>query len=234
MPPHPTTIAALSLACDLACSYTWAQSASPLELTKQMLQHEEKQRQQAEQEAEQLQVNRLKKEAAKATLMREDRARLLAEVATLERDVAKLNAKASTIAVLQRATAIQLGLPVAFRDGLKQGGYAADMVKIPVGQWVQDGWHDSYRGAPEPGQVWKAGYREGVKRVLSCGSWYSCPHHVRSAVRSGQPPSSRTNGIGVRLARTLWILALCPSGRRRAWGAAPPVRPAATAWGLNP
>ena len=53
---------------------------------------------------------------------------------------------ATRMADLQRAAAVQHGLPVVFKDSLKQGGYAPDMVVIPGGQFTI--------GSPEEERKW--------------------------------------------------------------------------------
>ena len=37
-------------------------------------------------------------------------------------------------------------------------------------EWVQDGWHEDYHGAPLDGSAWEAG--GDARRVLRGGSWY--------------------------------------------------------------
>ena len=48
-----------------------------------------------------------------------------------------------------------------------------------VWEWCEDGWHDSYKGAPTDGSIWSSG--SGL-RVLRGGSWFN-PSGVRSAYR---------------------------------------------------
>jgi formylglycine-generating enzyme required for sulfatase activity len=70
-----------------------------------------------------------------------------------------------------------------------------------VWEWVQDCWHDNYRGAPADGSAWTAGCSSNA-RVLRGGSWLHYPAGLRSAVRSSSTPVYRLDGSGLRLART--------------------------------
>ena len=70
-------------------------------------------------------------------------------------------------------------------------------------EWVQDCWHDNYKGGPEDGsKPWEANCR-GDGRVMRGGSWGNSPVDVRSAFRDGITPDVRAYFIGFRLARTL-------------------------------
>lgn len=79
-----------------------------------------------------------------------------------------------------------------------------------VWEWVQDCWHDNYRGAPSDGHAWKddlplpawMGNCFGDKRVLRGGSWYNTAKSTRAANRGYNSPDYRSNGYGFRLART--------------------------------
>ena len=67
-------------------------------------------------------------------------------------------------------------------------------------EWVADGYHDSYGGAPTDGSVWAGA--DGI-RVLRGGSWNNDPRSVRAAIRTKYEASNRCYGSGFRLARTL-------------------------------
>lgn len=69
-----------------------------------------------------------------------------------------------------------------------------------VWEWVQDGYHSDYNGAPTDGSVW-SGATE--RRVLRGGSWSGNPQNVRAANRNFYAASDRNDYIGFRLARTL-------------------------------
>ena len=56
-----------------------------------------------------------------------------------------------------------------------------------VWEWVQDGWHDSYNGAPTDGSAWES--PAGSRRVDRGGSWVSRPGNVRSADRNYYGPT---------------------------------------------
>ena len=71
-----------------------------------------------------------------------------------------------------------------------------------VWEWVEDCWHDSYRGAPSDGSAWTAG-ANCDHRVLRGGSWSSAPGGLRSADRGWNAAGFRYIGIGFRVARTL-------------------------------
>ncbi len=70
-----------------------------------------------------------------------------------------------------------------------------------VWEWVEDFYHDSYRGAPVDGKPWPA--RKSDTRVLRGGSWNLGPGYLRAADRSRAGPANRHYYIGFRLARTL-------------------------------
>jgi len=70
-----------------------------------------------------------------------------------------------------------------------------------VGEWTEDCWNDSYRGAPSDGSAWTKG--ECGKRVWRGGSWGNDPVDVRSANRNGDGTGDRDGYSGFRPARTL-------------------------------
>ena len=70
-----------------------------------------------------------------------------------------------------------------------------------VMQWVEDCYHDSYKGAPSDGSAWIA--RDCALRVLRGGLWDGDPQYVRSAFRYSLTPDDRDSVLGFRLARTL-------------------------------
>jgi formylglycine-generating enzyme required for sulfatase activity len=67
-----------------------------------------------------------------------------------------------------------------------------------VWEWVQDCWHDDYRGAPSDGSAWEAGDCGG--RVLRGGSCYD---DARSAYRTGRGTRNPDLLHGLRVARML-------------------------------
>ena len=72
-------------------------------------------------------------------------------------------------------------------------------------EWVQDCWHDSYKGAPEDGSVaWEEdGKGECDRRVFRGGYWGAIPAYLRSAARSGVGADDGGNGLGFRLAQDI-------------------------------
>ncbi len=72
-----------------------------------------------------------------------------------------------------------------------------------VYEWVQDWYHDSYRGAPTDGSAWTSGGRQ-KNRVMRGGSWLQDAGASRAANRSGDDatPVFRFQDIGFRVART--------------------------------
>src|SRR5262252_9541368 len=74
-----------------------------------------------------------------------------------------------------------------------------------VAEWVEDNWHDSYRGDPPvDGSAWTEG--EKSSRVARGGSWYDPPQDLRSASRDGRPTDYRSNRLGFRVGRALSAL----------------------------
>ena len=71
-----------------------------------------------------------------------------------------------------------------------------------VWEWVQDCWHDGYRGAPVAGEAWETG-GDCSRHVLRGGSWYGTPELVRSAIRLRNRSDSRFRLYGFRVAKTL-------------------------------
>ena len=72
-----------------------------------------------------------------------------------------------------------------------------------VWEWVQDCWHDSYKGAPSDGTVWMAEDCEKVGYLLRGGSWGDSIASLTSANRGRTAGSRRSETIGFRVARTL-------------------------------
>ncbi len=72
-----------------------------------------------------------------------------------------------------------------------------------VDEWMEDCWHESYRGAPEDGAAWTVGGDCG-QRMLRGGAWNSGRVRLRSAfrVRGSAGPEYFSIG-GLRVARTL-------------------------------
>ena len=83
-----------------------------------------------------------------------------------------------------------------------------------VFEWVEDQWHDDYKGGPEDGSAWmkkKRGFlglgkeREDTDayRVIRGGSWLSDARHCRVAFRNIYGPAHRDSVVGFRLGLSL-------------------------------
>ena len=72
-----------------------------------------------------------------------------------------------------------------------------------VWEWVEDCWHDNYKGAPTDGRAWTMGCSVDSdgdsSAVLRGGSWINSPRFLRSAFRIRYRPSVRYNAFGFRL-----------------------------------
>lgn len=71
-----------------------------------------------------------------------------------------------------------------------------------VCEWVEDGWHSSYVGAPADGSVWVAS-DDSDRRVIRGGAWDYLPRLLRSAWRDSMPGGHRRDNVGFRIAQTL-------------------------------
>jgi formylglycine-generating enzyme required for sulfatase activity len=71
-----------------------------------------------------------------------------------------------------------------------------------VWEWVQDCWHEDYKGAPEDGRAWlESNGGNCGRRVLRGGSWDGDSRVTRVAVRVSFNPTLRNFNDGFRLAR---------------------------------
>jgi formylglycine-generating enzyme required for sulfatase activity len=70
-----------------------------------------------------------------------------------------------------------------------------------VWESTEDCWNETYVGAPEDGRAWTAG--ECDSRVMRGGGWANHPWVLRTAHRSSERFTDRTNYIGFRVAKTL-------------------------------
>ncbi|MBI5005859.1 MAG: formylglycine-generating enzyme family protein [Nitrosomonadales bacterium] len=69
-----------------------------------------------------------------------------------------------------------------------------------VWEWVEDGWHEDFNGAPTDGRPWTG---EGPNRVVRGGSWFSDAPSMHGARRFGFNQAERSNNIGFRLVKTI-------------------------------
>jgi len=75
-----------------------------------------------------------------------------------------------------------------------------------VFEWVEDNWHDSYKGAPDGGEAWidDAGSdADGGSRILRGGSWeVGYKPWLRTSYRTHQIPNIKSPSYGFRCAVT--------------------------------
>ncbi|MBI4808881.1 MAG: formylglycine-generating enzyme family protein [Nitrosomonadales bacterium] len=69
-----------------------------------------------------------------------------------------------------------------------------------VWEWVEDCWHEDFKGAPTNGSAWIG---DGDNRVVRGGSWYSDAQSTQGARRFGFSQNGRSNNIGFRLVKTI-------------------------------
>jgi formylglycine-generating enzyme required for sulfatase activity len=68
-----------------------------------------------------------------------------------------------------------------------------------VWEWVQDGYHDSYKGAPNDGSAWES--PAGSNRVFRGCSWFYGAGYARATLRGLGVPDYR-GLLGLRPARS--------------------------------
>jgi formylglycine-generating enzyme required for sulfatase activity len=71
-----------------------------------------------------------------------------------------------------------------------------------VWKWIEDCWHDDYKGAPQDGSAWIEGAACG-RRVVRGGHWVGNARNLRSAMRFWFSSDARGYLVGFRVARTL-------------------------------
>jgi formylglycine-generating enzyme required for sulfatase activity len=84
----------------------------------------------------------------------------------------------------------------------KPGGSSAQGVCDLIGnvrEWVADGWHDSYAGAPADGSAWVDGAQP--YRVSRGCSWNNDGPPCRADSRLPDEPDDRIEYLGFRVAR---------------------------------
>jgi formylglycine-generating enzyme required for sulfatase activity len=107
------------------------------------------------------------------------------------------------------------GSPWEARRPTAVGSFAVDQFGLydmhgNVWQWVEDCYHDSYRGAPNDGSAWTEG-ADCHRRVDRGGSWYDEARYARSAARYSDAAAERGPTLGFRVARTLMPLTRSPT-----------------------
>ena len=71
-----------------------------------------------------------------------------------------------------------------------------------VWEWVEDSWHENYKGAPADGSAWLKGGDPNY-RVIRGGSWHNEGELIRVAVRFQRNHLVRFDTLGFRVARTM-------------------------------
>ncbi len=73
-----------------------------------------------------------------------------------------------------------------------------------VWEWVEDVWHDSYRGAPSYGLPWRRKNEDSSgSHVIRGGSYDNASKFLRSVYRVGNRPHLKHNYVSFRVARTV-------------------------------
>jgi formylglycine-generating enzyme required for sulfatase activity len=74
-----------------------------------------------------------------------------------------------------------------------------------IWEWVDDDWHENYRGAPSDGSAWKEikGSADSRLCVWRGGACSANSRYCRSALRNWGDPDRRDSNVGFRVARTL-------------------------------
>jgi formylglycine-generating enzyme required for sulfatase activity len=72
-----------------------------------------------------------------------------------------------------------------------------------VWKWVEDCYHEDYKGAPQDGSAWVEG-ADCSLRVVRGGSWFTYPRNLRSADRVRLSSDLRNVSLGFRVGRTLF------------------------------
>lgn len=70
-----------------------------------------------------------------------------------------------------------------------------------VWEWIQDHWHDDYKGAPANGVAWED--KTSDRRVIRGGSWINIPRDLRTSTRNGFNPAHRSSNVGFRLVQEI-------------------------------
>ena len=70
-----------------------------------------------------------------------------------------------------------------------------------VWEWVEDSWHENYRGAPADGSAWLGS--DPDYRIVRGGSWRNETEVVRAAARVRRNVHVRFDTLGFRVARTI-------------------------------
>jgi formylglycine-generating enzyme required for sulfatase activity len=89
---------------------------------------------------------------------------------------------------------------------LKANPYGLKDMHGNVAEWVEDCFHDTYRGAPRTEEAWTTGPFCERRKVVRGGHWQSDAKALRSASRDFQPISDDSSDqIGFRVAREVTV-----------------------------
>jgi formylglycine-generating enzyme required for sulfatase activity len=73
-----------------------------------------------------------------------------------------------------------------------------------VWEWVEDCWHENYKGAPTDGSAWQeSGGGDCGARVIRGGSWIGIPDSLRASFRDGSRADGRDFFLGFRLVQDI-------------------------------
>jgi formylglycine-generating enzyme required for sulfatase activity len=86
-------------------------------------------------------------------------------------------------------------------DSFEPNPWGIYQVHGNVYDWVEDCWHDDYKGAPFDGAAWLSG--DCSRHALRGGSWNNLPKNLRAAFRNRYTSDLRNYYFGFRLVRTL-------------------------------
>lgn len=87
-------------------------------------------------------------------------------------------------------------------DALSANGFGLRNMIGNAWEWVEDGWHASYAGAPADGSAWVASAGE-LSHVYRGGSWNNHPTYLDPSYRARNAPSYSDEATGFRIARRL-------------------------------
>ncbi len=90
-------------------------------------------------------------------------------------------------------------MPVCSRPDGNTAQGLCDMAGNVI-EWVEDSWHDNYKGAPRDGSAWVS--RKIYRKVTRDGAWDSSASAMRSASRGPCSPDGQGSGSGFRIVRT--------------------------------
>jgi formylglycine-generating enzyme required for sulfatase activity len=93
------------------------------------------------------------------------------------------------------------GYQTAPVDEFKPNPWGLHNVLGNVLNWTEDCYVDNYRSVPTDGSPNESG--PCTQRVVRGAAYYSTPEDVRSAVRGGRAPGSRSDALGFRVVKTI-------------------------------